>query len=1689
MSHRRVPSGSELVRYGLQTSQVCVGLASKISVYNCEFDDNLVPYVHAYNRRWYMNCSGMQEDYWADEANGDKKAAGLLASTEWKELRPFLDDPSQSPLLVISLQRCQMRRNGGASWFEASRGKIYSIVKNERELFEFYNKFPPADRFAEEIILPSTPHKMFFDIEKDLDDASMGEAEMIEHLMFLRSTLVDKFIPFLCQFYQEKLGIQLEERDCYVLDSSQLAVKFSTHVTVTTPQHHYFATRTESWVAMVALMKFMNSKATTDPEFKSWLFYRCAANKERCVWDFGIYGSGSRNMRLIGACKAKNQLVGTAWEKCRVFQPIQQQENAEYHNFISSAYGYRQKVVIPVTSALIREGVDFTMEMRIASPHWFVNSRGFASRIVKTTFVTEEDKEYIFGLMGRDPASVSFGGGNAVSHGLSADVRDVDIPFALVMQAIRQSRNSNNALEEEVSVYTNFMNKVVEHLTAIGTALHPSNNIRVEVVHTSDHIAASVRMGAWVRSGPLAGKRRCWFGCTQGSHEITLSCRPDFSVEYFCYACKQRADVVRSPIRIGSVVPRASVSNIPVDFKHSVIDYSLIAPNADEDSVHMRKIRCLNESGSILGAKSTTILQGPMGTGKTVAVCTFLAAVRAKHPQASVLAISFRKMLASMFANAFKLQNYAESEEHCLYDQRQLAIQLESLERLGQQEDADGDMGMYMNDMNAVPLRYRAQWDVVILDEVESVLSHFSSSTMRDRLFVIWKLFYAIVSRCNSLVVCDADIGARTFQFLRMARKRRVPSGVIPNLQYHLNHHIAIRTRFIDYAGLVEWKDMLIATLLEGKRVFMFSNHKAFMHRLLRYINETLEEKRLARIAELRRGVSINDNNGEDQMDFDEEQNRPRRRRRVDNGLNDALDAIENDPVLTEIHNIMEHVLLIDADISESEKKTLSNCNEEWIKYRFVMISPTVGAGIDFTVPHFHKTFGYAIHNSCCARSINQMRGRCRKTLDNECHMYIADNIKYDLMNEEEREISRDVGLPITLDDALFSLNINRQCYQRDMTDVCDAMDNNGESIITTSVALVPTELKMLLALNDVETNRSKTCFRAEWIAVLQKGDPDLVYEFRNNMNLLREQQFTTKLLEMETKHRSNMSALVAVQDDLSRINFTELRAQDMRGTMVKSTPDASDYDRLQKNKIKFFYGINDNVSPTVWAHLFRIAGSTKTMDHVRNIAFIIGRSTGDLYNSAIRSGSLKSVSFRMIVADGNADVMTVSQRKAQEVWPGDHVVRLWTVKLMYACGFHADMGNLEPNSFALDPAELLSGEIGASEALKHVGMERLEEPEMQQWLNERHMYIKTHSGIKSSKANAPENGEWEWKHVTTLMKQFMQVWFGLLYRKGPPASLKKAVVNASVVTINELDLQEPSMHQSLVEVVMQDNEDDNTSSVSSTESSEENIYHYSMNNKRFFKMKVDKPVLRTMLSLTYCYLRAPYSGRGEEPAARIRAREQITKLMVDNNIEQLIQRFVSMPTPEETSREARSAPEVNEAKEEEDEVVGGYGGYSGYGYGGCSGYGGEQEEEVQPVNFAVVDEDDGHSTLADVPLNYMDEEGSEGLPVIAEGNEEEEEDDDGTQNYGEDEESQLAAFETLDDRDLKKRRACAISEVKKAEKPGQQEQIMEYRRRVVQRYIGAPLFQLQPLEFVSEMLSEAYQMRIKRMRDVLIQV
>lgn len=1538
----QAPLAGDLVRLGLvvgkPSTETCTGSAQRpLTRSTTQRDSNGVELVKALQKIWYRKCKkvNVMGVPGSTERRLTASNAGLLGSYEWKDVQPRLGKTS-SPMFVLGTQ--VLGRVDRKTQRFGRGGMMYTLVYTTEQLIQLYKHFPPAQRLFNEVILPETPHKCIMDIERDLGESKTGltPAQAEQEMAFMFEVLESEFLPLVIKFFNQCLGVAVTREHCYLTNSSRAKVKFSVHLVVHTPGVHVFRNRSEEAVAMMALAKHASDLAHTSVSFRRWYFHEDIQGKKSTTVDWCVYNTGTRNMRMLGCRKGWDTLVNQHWKHGRVFMPVQ--EGVPWHYYLSTAYSYTNRTPIRLNEQVVRDAYTFRIQLKRqpAPESWTIQLPNVMNIIRKQALLSAAQiKEIHDGLgIGWTPAVVTGGGGaggggvGVASHGRTSTEVD-SYTRAIVPMGTEELPPEGSILYPVMQAQQQMKSAYIECLVGIlqfvAVTLHPGNPISPSINDGEEDTSWMVRarMNAWI-DGMNSNGRRCHFGCTQGSHQVVLSVAVDLSIGYFCFACRQRKILVDSPFNSQGVLPGLDERIIPEPFLSHVVDYTTEPPGPGEDAIHMRHIRPHSDTGKYLSSKMTVVLQGNMGTGKTQTTEAMVARLLEEKPEATILAISFRKMLASMFADRFGLVNYTSAAPGQLYEEPRVAIQLESLSKLSTRINTEDDEWV---------AQMWQDWDLIILDEIESVLAHFNSSTMKDRLTDTWKLFARLVTHAKVLVVCDADIEIRTFQFLGMMRNESDTDEVhIPGLQFHLNRYIPenLMTTFFDYGSIQDWIDKLIEALVdERKNIFLFSNNKMFMKQLECVVRDTVEDRRSRRICEL----------GGESAAFSDEQ------------------VLEYTAILD------GGILRIDAEMSESKKRQLSRCNEEWVKMRMVMISPTVGAGIDFTETHFHKAFGFGTSVSCSARSWNQMRGRCRFTIDRECHLFIDEAQQAsDLSSLDEGP----PGAPTNFDQAVDELKRNRTIYQGDMSEIQPGQTVGARGLMMITSVELPKQLQYILAMNNVENNRSRLCFRHEFITLLQQGNPHVNYLFKTQTRVKEDRELRVRLLENVPTVRGVQRNNMARQKDLSYDDFRKSVRMDGRG-WVEGDEDTLDvpvvgggddkYSVHHKNDVKHFYGIKDGLKEEVWRAILRCGGETVQMDRVRNLALILCLDSYELYTRAVSTGDLGSMTFKVFKREDSqqADLVSVKQRTIQEVYPGDHVVRLWTAKLMYLSGF---MTNPTSNDPSLNPANLIPG-TKARVAHKYHGESRLQEDGAQQWLTEHARFIMQKSGIRENKNNYPGPGsEWEWKHVTFFTTAFLEKWFGICTKKGArkPAKRKRGEEETEssllstlgdAMTDEEIEFQYGTVSSSSTGSVLESGSAVSSAvdsipgsvagsvtttaySVGSRSSAVRSQSGFCCNGhydqlghrQKCRLMKIDMDILHTQLALAYCYLNKPLSRFTIETPERAAARSNITRTMRIFGMDNILDRIVDHPaiTQGGAGPEAASAPEQDGGVEARDE-------------------------------------------------------------------------------------------------------------------------------------------------------------------------
>lgn len=149
-------------------------------------------------------------------------------------------------------------------------------------------------------------------------------------------------------------------------------------------------------------------------------------------------------------------------------------------------------------------------------------------------------------------------------------------------------------------------------------------------------------------------------------------------------------------------------------------------------------------------------IKSPYGTSKT----QLIKLVIEKYDPKRVLWLSFRQTLSNDIENNFKELNFKHYKDKKL-DADRLIIQLESLLKLQQYEDFDvDDDGECYN--------ITQQYDLIMLDEIESLLRQFDSEkTFKDQSRLIFEYLEQLLLKCKHIISLDGDLGNRAYHFLK----------------------------------------------------------------------------------------------------------------------------------------------------------------------------------------------------------------------------------------------------------------------------------------------------------------------------------------------------------------------------------------------------------------------------------------------------------------------------------------------------------------------------------------------------------------------------------------------------------------------------------------------------------------------------------------------------------------------------------------------------------------------------------------------------------------------------------------------------------------------------------------------------------------------------------------------------------
>lgn len=1270
---------------------------------------------------WYSGCND-RANFWKLPMEGrtavlEKGRHNIMHSRDWEVSRPR-DGTCGMKLLLCSYylkwkkspnqvrgKRAQIitdRQTNARYINNGDTTRVYSIVHTWDELVRAYWALGRTARHFEEMIMEWTPHKLYLDVERDMNSPhSVTEEEAQRDLENITMVFEGSFMPYLLEFVRDVLRVEAVMDDLVVTYSSSPGVKFSAHIVLSTKKRHYFKNRQDSHLASALMAKFMDEKAIQDEFFKEWYY----PDFDQVMVDYSVYGDKQRNMRMVGCCKITAKLRSdTHWTKARVFLPRYKARDRPLEDYVISVYDAiehpEKHTPITFTHAQVMEAAEFA-------------SKGIGVRIIKKS--SELRKRAGIGIATTALTGNFIMGGSSILTTTNGTGETDNVFLGLTTRmsanALAMCKRVGESIKETPSSWAEYYNVGLRILQNVCEQIHPGNSIQAERSDptTSPMWLYRVEMDAYV-SGIQRNNsalRYCYFGCVSGQHRVRIYILCDFSVGYHCYGH-------RCTVRKGIIIPSpvyqdnkarpglAPVADYTQEIEAGLLDYNEVPPGPNDDNQHMRELMLPEEMGGTEKDKVTYLLHGGMGTGKTTTVARLIQKCRELREEPRILSISFRVMLAKNASETLKLEYYKTAESRDLSSVECLALQLDSVERLLEVCDEKADRS-----------RLKGGHDILFLDELCSLLAHLDSDTLKRKLQHVWHVFFRLVRSARVLVCCDADMGPREQRFIRMARgyQRDDGSYYIPGLSYHRNHYVGIKTKFIEYRGEAEWAEKIIYfAVAERKNVFIASNSIAQILRLREWV-----EGRVKQILKA--------------LDFQ---------------IRSEGGDTENDERIEHLEDLLNSIDTITSLSTETEKNEMSDSNSTWINSKILFISPTVGAGVDFNRKHFHVAMVYATNKSCCARALNQMRGRAREIESGECHVFI-NSLTFP-------QSPTDVPLPVTASAAMETLRLRREAYMVQPMDDGDGADDDGFFYFSRS--LIPDRLMEIQAHNMAEANRSFANLRMEWVKLQQACDPGVEYVFNDKINQDKNVEFLREMAFLKSKVKKGRTDQVANQRDCDLHEYHNARMLDKMGQMTdieKSQPKASVF--LEKNEIRHFYGMKESITPEKFASVIeKIDTSLEGRDKVTNTIRILFLEQKELEELAKHENLTTSMVIQLSEQNRITHTINSASRMAQESEVTDFEKRVWAKTLMRACGGNINL--VRTNIFAA--FEFHSGI--AANILQN-------DNDLQEWLFSQIHRIEKVTNISPKEAERlipKPNEKFKWSHVYGLAKSFFSKEFDI---------------------------------------------------------------------------------------------------------------------------------------------------------------------------------------------------------------------------------------------------------------------------------------------------------------------------------------
>ena len=234
----------------------------------------------------------------------------------------------------------------------------------------------------------------------------------------------------------------------------------------------------------------------------------------------------------------------------------------------------------------------------------------------------------------------------------------------------------------------------------------------------------------------------------------SVKCSRIYKIGYFHKDCNWKNEIIK-------------INQQFLDYKENINLEDVIEKEGKDEMVFCGFINKFVKNGGTYAIKSG------MGTGKT----QVLKKIISKHfTEKRILYLSHRQTFTQNIAGTFGdlgFYNYMDGIINLrLHDK--LILQIDSIKHL-------------LIDNIFIT------FDIIILDEIESLLSHFSSITLGNNRLIICKIFEIIIKKAKWILAMDADFNERSYYFLSTIKEK---PKIIQNEYKSINRKYLFTTNY-----------------------------------------------------------------------------------------------------------------------------------------------------------------------------------------------------------------------------------------------------------------------------------------------------------------------------------------------------------------------------------------------------------------------------------------------------------------------------------------------------------------------------------------------------------------------------------------------------------------------------------------------------------------------------------------------------------------------------------------------------------------------------------------------------------------------------------------------------------------------------------------------------------------------------